>query len=75
MPQKEKIDATPHKNSAIALDKENIQQQLQRILDSPEFQATKNQRAFFQFVVSETLAERSHEIKAYRIWIRLSAFR
>ena len=71
MPQKEKIDATPHKNSAIALDKENIQQQMQRILDSPEFQATKNQRAFFQFVVSETLAERSHEIKAYTVATRV----
>jgi len=67
MPQKEKIDATSHKNSSIALDKDKIQQQMQRILDSPEFHATKNQRAFFQFVVSETLAERSHEIKAYTV--------
>ncbi|HSQ86917.1 MAG TPA: hypothetical protein VLM43_19595 [Desulfobacterales bacterium] len=46
---------------------EQIQQQLQRILDSPEFKATKQQRRFFEFVVKETLSGRAHEIKGYTI--------
>ena len=71
MLKKGKIDGTPLKKPASRLDKEIIQQQLQRIFYSPEFHATKNQREFFKFVVSETLAERSHEIKAYTIATRV----
>jgi adenylate cyclase len=46
---------------------ENIEQQLQRILDSPEFNAAKQQRKFFKFVAKETLAGRAQEIKGYTI--------
>ena len=46
---------------------EQIELQLQRILDSPEFKAAKQQRRFFEFVVKETLFGRAHEIKGYTI--------
>ena len=46
---------------------EKIEQQLQRILNSPEFNAAKQQRKFFEFVVKETLAGRAQEIKGYTI--------
>jgi len=46
---------------------EKIERQLLRILDSPEFNAAKQQRKFFEFVVNETLAGRSQEIKGYTI--------
>lgn len=50
---------------------EKIEQQLQRILDSPEFNAAKQQRKFFQFVVKETLAGKAQQIKAYTIATRV----
>jgi len=53
------------------LDKDKIQRQLQKILGSQDFQATENQRDFFHFVVSETLAKRAHEIKGYTIATRV----
>jgi len=71
MRRKRKPDETPHKKADFTLDKEIIQEQLQMILNSPEFQTTKSQREFLIFVVSETLAERSHEIKAYTIGTRV----
>jgi adenylate cyclase len=67
MPKGIKKYPTSQKTSDSALDIEKIQLQHQKILDSPDFQATKNQRKFFQFVVSETLAERAHEIKGYTV--------
>jgi len=71
MPKKGKIGGTPLKKPASTPDTEIIQQQLQRILSSPEFHATKSQRELFEFVVSESLAERSNEIKAYTIATRV----
>ncbi|UCD77953.1 MAG: hypothetical protein JSW26_21465 [Desulfobacterales bacterium] len=71
MPPKVKKEPTPRNNSESALDNKKIQRQLQRILDSPEFKATKSQREFFQFVVSEALAGRSHEIKGYTVATRV----
>jgi len=46
---------------------EQIERQLQRILDSSEFNAANQQRKFFKFVVKETLAGRAQEIKGYTI--------
>jgi adenylate cyclase len=46
---------------------EKVQEQLQRILESPEFHATPRQREFLRFVVSETIAGRSAEIKGYTV--------
>ena len=71
MPKKAKKDPATRNNSASKPDNEKIQRQLQRILNSSEFQATKSQREFLQFVVSETLAGRSHEIKGYTVATRV----
>ena len=55
-----------------------IQQQVERILSSEEFQATKQQRDFFRFIIKETLAGRSQKIKGYlvatEVFGRSSAF-
>ena len=61
----------PHAEQNPAPAAEKIQQQLQRILASPEFQATDRQREFLQFVVTETLAGRSYEIKGYTVATRV----
>jgi len=57
----------PHAEQNTAPTAEKIQQQLQRILTSPEFQATDRQREFLQFVVAETIAGRDQEIKGYTV--------
>lgn len=57
----------PHAEQDPALAAEKIQKQLQRILASPEFQATDQQRKFLEFVVTETLAGRVSEIKGYTV--------
>jgi adenylate cyclase len=46
---------------------ESIQQQVNRILTSPEFKATDVQKSFLTFVVETVLAGRSHEIKGYTV--------
>ena len=68
---KAKKDPRLCNDSDSALDIEQIRRQLQRILDSPEFKATKSQRDFLQFVVSETLAGRDYEIKGYTVATRV----
>jgi len=50
---------------------EEIQKQLRRILDSPELHATDQQRKFLEFVVTETIAGRSYEIKGYTVATRV----
>jgi adenylate cyclase len=71
MPERGVTNPEPHQKSSLSLAKEKIQEQLERILNTPEFQATTAQRNFFQFVVSETLFGRSHEIKAYTVATRV----
>lgn len=44
-----------------------IQQQLQRILASPDFDATTQQRALLTFVISQTLAGNSKNIKGFTV--------
>lgn len=68
---KEKSAVQPYAELDPALAVEKIQQQLQRILDSPEFQATSRQREFLEFVVSETLAGREQEIKGFTVATRV----
>jgi adenylate cyclase len=46
---------------------EAIRDQLERILDSAEFRASDKQRKFLSFVVDETLADRSSQLKGYTI--------
>ena len=44
-----------------------IQEQLNRILDHHEFQATEKLRHFLRFIVEETLAGRSRQLKGFTI--------
>ncbi len=44
-----------------------IHEQMERILNSPEFNATDAQRAFLQYVVEKTLAGHTDEIKGYTV--------
>jgi TolB-like protein len=67
MTQKENVPLKILSEQIQNLGVKKIERQLQRILDSPEFNAAKQQRKFFQFVVKETLAGRSQEIKGYTI--------
>ena len=53
------------------LSAEYVLLQMQRILDSSEFHATKHQREFLQFVVVETAAGREEQIKGYTIATRV----
>ncbi|MFT5729620.1 MAG: hypothetical protein ACI8PB_003791 [Desulforhopalus sp.] len=50
---------------------EAIRNQLQRILGSLEFTATESQRKFLNFVVLETLAGNSNEIKGFTVTTRV----
>jgi adenylate cyclase len=63
LPANEKDDLSPAA--------EEVQQQLQKILASPEFPATDLQREFLQFVVTEAVAGRDQEIKAYTVATRV----
>ena len=71
MAKKEEYTLQPDAGQDHVLAAEKIQQQLQRILDSPEFQATSRQRDFLQFVVAETIAGREQEIKGYTVATRV----
>jgi len=57
----------PPEDSGHGPTDEAIRTQLQRILASPEFQATDRIRDFLRFVVLETLAGRSDQLKGYTI--------
>lgn len=46
---------------------DQVERQLQKILKTKDFQATKQQRNLLSFVVSETLAGRADQIKGYAI--------
>ncbi len=54
-------------DSHLTPDAEIIMRQLQLILESPDFRATKLQRAFLKFVVTKTIAGESDEIKGYTV--------
>ncbi|WP_416068328.1 hypothetical protein ACK9YZ_27105 [Rhizobium sp. ZK1] len=46
---------------------EEVRQQLERILSSPEFRLPERARRFFEFVVTETLEGRREHLKAFTI--------
>ncbi|MEA3435223.1 MAG: hypothetical protein U9R43_02080 [Thermodesulfobacteriota bacterium] len=71
MTKKEKMSLLPNIGRKPSPADEEIQQQLRRILDSPELHATDQQRKFLEFVVTETLAGRSYEIKGYTVATRV----
>ncbi|MHC4690849.1 MAG: hypothetical protein ACYS5F_14635 [Planctomycetota bacterium] len=63
--------AAPASESSVNLSHDAIREQLNRILNSPEFEATEKLRDFLRFVVEETLAGRAGELKAYTIAIKV----
>jgi hypothetical protein len=72
MPVKDKI----HSKATVAdpeavFPADAVQRQINRILSSPEFNATAAQKAFLKFVVETALAGRAHEIKGYTIATRV----
>ncbi len=71
MAKKEKSPLQPHTEQNAAQPAEKVQQQLQRILASPEFHATSRQREFLQFIVTEVIAGRGQEIKGYAVATRV----
>ena len=44
-----------------------VRAELQRILDSPSFEASERRKSFLRFVVDELLAGRAHRLKGYLI--------
>ena len=54
-------------DSNIVLKPRAIDEQLRRIMSSPEFKATPRQKKFLQFVVEKTLEGQADEIKGYTI--------
>ena len=49
----------------------DVQAELERILSSPDFQASKKRRAFLRFVVEEALAMRGERLKGYTIAVAI----
>ncbi|MFT5729604.1 MAG: adenylate cyclase [Desulforhopalus sp.] len=58
-------------SSCDTISSDVVRSQLQQILDSSEFIATKSQRNLLNFVVSETLAGNSSEIKGFTVATRV----
>lgn len=67
MAPKIKNSRGPHSPQDYVLPADEIFEQFQRICDSPEFDGTKAQRAFLQYVVAKTIEGRSDEVKAYTV--------
>jgi len=57
----------PHAEQNSTPAAEDIERQLEKILDSPEFRGSERQREFLEFVVRETIAGRAEGIKGYTI--------
>lgn len=70
MSDKESFPAV-HEDHSSEPAAQKVRLQLQRILASPEFRATQSQRAMLEFVVSETLAGKAHEIKGFTVATRV----
>ncbi len=54
-------------NDSIEIDPQTIEEQLHRILSSPEFKATPRQKNFLRYITERFLAGRASEIKGYTI--------
>jgi len=67
MVQKSKNSPTPPTQQGQIHSADAVLQQLQRIFDSPEFDGTKTQRAFLQYVVKKAIQGKSDEIKGYTV--------
>lgn len=53
--------------SSSAVDPEDVERELERLLASPEFKRNRNASAFLRFVVGEVLAGRGDRLKAFTI--------
>lgn len=67
MVPKNKSNLSVASKTKTNLPQSDIQQQFQKIISSPEFHVTRQQLDFFKFVISETLAGNSDNIKGYTI--------
>jgi len=67
MKHKKLSNTVRHGQGDEAVSVEEARQQLQQILASPDFDATRQQRALLEFVISQTLAGNSKSIKGYTI--------
>ena len=53
------------------LAREAVRAQLQRILDSPAFEASERRRRFLRYIVEESLAGRADQIKEYSVGVEV----
>lgn len=67
MPHKSKSNRLFGTEPTTPLDHDLIRQQFQKIIASSEFQATSRQRNFLTFVITESLAGRSDNLKGYTV--------
>jgi len=67
VPGNETSPSPPAREPRSGLRHAAIREQLDRVLASPEFQTTDRVRDFLRFVVEETLAGRSDQLKGYTI--------
>lgn len=67
MPYDNKSNKLLDAESEAPLVHEYVRLQFEKIITSSEFLATKQQRDFFTFVITETLAGRSHTLKGYTV--------
>ena len=56
-----------HLDATTEISKQQVEEQLERILASRDFRASDKLSAFLRFVVEETLAGRSDRIKGYTV--------
>lgn len=57
--------------ASVQLAGSDCRDQLARILQSPDFNATERERRFLTYIVEETLAQRAERIKAYTIAVEV----
>ena len=67
MASRENPPLNPHAKRSHVPSSDLILHQLRLILDSPEFEATKAQRAFLEYVVKKTVEGKSDIIKGYTL--------
>jgi adenylate cyclase len=67
MPEKTPVSPSTGPGPSGELAHDAIREQLDRILASREFHATTRMRDFLRFVVEETLAGRSDQLKGYTV--------
>lgn len=67
MPARKTVPPSKTPAEGVEFSPSEIHDQLECILNSPEFKATQTQRAFLQYVIGKTVAGRSEEIKGYTV--------